>query len=81
MLFRGQSGIHFVSLIDDFATDTATGRAMMQMIGVMAQLERELIRERTIEGMQAAKAWGVKLGPKYKLTDDQVIAAKKMMIS
>lgn len=74
-----QSGIHFVSLTENFATDTATGRAMMQMIGVMAQLERELIRERTIEGLRAAKDRGVKLGPKYKLTDEQVLSAYHML--
>lgn len=67
-----QSGINFVSLTENFATDTATGRAMMQMIGVMAQLERELIRERTIEGLSAAKARGVKLGRPFTLNDNQI---------
>lgn len=74
-----QNGIHFVSLTENFATDTATGRAMMQMVGVMAQLERELIRERTIEGLKAAKERGVKLGPKYKLTNEQIQFAHRRL--
>ena len=72
--------IHFVSLTENFSTDSAMGRAMMQIIGVIAQLERDLIRERTIEGVKAAKARGVKLGPKYKLTDEQVIAAHVLLL-
>lgn len=68
----GEAGIHFVSLTENFSTETATGRAMMQMIGVMAQLERELIRERTIMGMRAAKARGQKLGRPYALNDNQI---------
>lgn len=76
----GCNGIHFVSITEHFSTDTAMGRAMMQIIGVMAQLERELIRERTIEGLRAAKARGVKLGPRYKLTDQQVHEACRRLI-
>lgn len=67
-----QNGIHFISLTENFSTDTPAGRAMMQMIGVMAQLERELIRERTIEGLQAAKRRGQKLGRPFALDDVQI---------
>lgn len=76
----GQCGIHFVSLTENFSTETATGRAMMQMIGVMAQLERELIRERTIEGLQAAKARGQKLGRPFALNDNQIESARKALL-
>jgi len=77
----GQNGIHFVSLTENFSTETATGRAMMQMIGVMAQLERELIRERTIEGLQAARARGQKLGRPYALNNNQIREAHEAMVS
>lgn len=77
----GQCGIHFVSLTENFSTETATGRAMMQMIGVMAQLERELIRERTKMGMLAAKQRGQKLGRPFTLNDEQIRVAHKAIIS
>jgi len=76
----GQNGIHFVSLTENFSTETATGRAMMQMIGVMAQLERELIRERTIEGLIAAKARGQKLGRPFALNDNQIMEAHQAIL-
>lgn len=40
-------GIKFRSLTEAIDTDTPTGRAMWQMIGVLAELERSLISERT----------------------------------
>ncbi len=40
-------GIHFQSLTEHIDTETAAGRAMWQMIGVLAELERSLITERT----------------------------------
>ena len=45
---------------------------MWQMIGVLAELERSLITERTCAGIQAAKRRGVKFGRKRKLTPQQV---------
>jgi DNA invertase Pin-like site-specific DNA recombinase len=40
-------GVELVSLCDGLDTKTATGRAMFKMIGVIAELEREMIVERT----------------------------------
>ena len=48
--------IKFRSLTEAIDTDTPTGRAMWQMIGVLAELERSLISERTLAGVKAAKA-------------------------
>jgi DNA invertase Pin-like site-specific DNA recombinase len=45
-------------------TSTPTGRAMFQMIGVFAELERAIIRERVIAGLSRAKAEGKILGRK-----------------
>ena len=39
-------------------TKTAAGRAMWQMIDVLAELERRLITERTRAGVKAAKQRG-----------------------
>ena len=62
----------FRSLGDTWAdTTTAHGRLMLAVLGGLAEFERELIRARTGEGQERAKAQGVKMGPKFKLTDHQ----------
>ena len=45
-------------------TSTSTGKAMFQMVGVFAELERAVIRERVMAGLARAKAQGRKLGRK-----------------
>ncbi len=54
------------------------GEAFFQMTGVFAQLERDLIRQRTMEGLQAARARGRKGGRKAKLTDAQAAEVRRM---
>src|SRR5215213_1101310 len=62
----------FRSLNDAWAdTTTPHGRLMLTVLGGLAELERELIRARTGEGRARAKARGVRLGRKPKLTPHQ----------
>jgi DNA invertase Pin-like site-specific DNA recombinase len=62
----------FRSLSDTWAdTTTAHGRLMLTVLGGLAEFERELIRARTGEGRRLAKARGVKMGRKPKLTAHQ----------
>ena len=62
----------FRSLGDTWAdTTTAHGRLMLTVLGGLAEFERELIRARTGEGRERAKARGVKMGRKPKLTAHQ----------
>jgi DNA invertase Pin-like site-specific DNA recombinase len=62
----------FKSLRDTWAdTTTAHGRLMLTVLGGLAEFERELIRTRTGEGRQRAKARGVIMGRKPKLTGHQ----------
>src|SRR5580658_2608077 len=72
-------GVKFRSLTEAIDTETPTGRAMWQMIGVLAELERSLISERTRAGAAAAKARGVKFGRKPKLTRQQINQAVKLI--
>jgi DNA invertase Pin-like site-specific DNA recombinase len=59
----------FKSLRDTWAdTTTAHGRLMLTVLGGLAEFERELIRSRTSEGRERAKAKGVVMGRKPKLT-------------
>ena len=76
--FRAQ-GIKFQSLTEHIDTETAAGRAMWQMIGVLAELERSLITERTRAGVKAAKRRGVKFGRKPKLTSQQIEHARQLL--
>ena len=60
------------SLGDSWAdTTTPHGRLMLTVLAGLAEFERELIRARTGEGRERAKARGVKLGRKFKLTAHQ----------
>jgi DNA invertase Pin-like site-specific DNA recombinase len=52
-------------------TTTPRGRLMLTVLGGLAEFEKELIRARTAEGRERAKARGVRLGRKPKLTDHQ----------
>ena len=72
-------GVKFHSLTEAIDTATPTGRAMWQMIGVLAELEKSLISERTRAGVNAAKRRGVKLGRKLKLTPEQIDHARKLI--
>jgi DNA invertase Pin-like site-specific DNA recombinase len=55
-------GVAFVSLRDNLDLTTPSGRLMFQIIGAMAEFERELIRERVKAGLKNAKTKGAKLG-------------------
>jgi DNA invertase Pin-like site-specific DNA recombinase len=59
--FRAK-GIDFVSMHDGIDTSTPAGRFSFTIIAAVAELERELIRERTRAGIQAARRRGSKLG-------------------
>ncbi len=72
-------GVKFRSLTEAIDTDTATGRAMWQMIGVLAELERSLITERTRAGVKAAQKRGVKFGRRPKLSPPQVAHARQLI--
>jgi DNA invertase Pin-like site-specific DNA recombinase len=72
-------GVVFRSLTEAIDTATPTGRAMWQMIGVLAELERSLILERSRAGVKAAQRRGVKFGRKPKLTLDQIQHARKLV--
>jgi DNA invertase Pin-like site-specific DNA recombinase len=68
----------FKSLGDTWAdTTTSHGRLMLTVLGGLAEFERDLIRARTGEGRERAKAQGVKMGRKPKLTPHQRAEAIK----
>lgn len=59
--FRAR-GIDFVSVSDSIDTSTPTGRFAFSLIAAVAELEREIIRERTRCGLAAARRRGARIG-------------------
>jgi DNA invertase Pin-like site-specific DNA recombinase len=55
-------GIDFVSCQEALDTSTPMGKAMFTIIGAMAELERNVIRERVVAGMEYARHHGTKTG-------------------
>jgi DNA invertase Pin-like site-specific DNA recombinase len=66
-----QVGAGFRSLTESIDTTTPAGRMMMQMIGSFAEFEREMLRERTRNGLESARKQGRVGGRRPKLSPDQ----------
>ena len=60
-------------------TTTPAGKMIFSIFGALAEFEREFIRERTIAGIQAARARGRMGGRKFNLTKAQVRLAEASM--
>ena len=55
-------GVDFISLAESIDTSTPMGKMTFTVIAAVAELERALIRERVVMGLQRAKAQGKRLG-------------------
>ena len=64
--------IGFRSLQESIDTTTSGGKLIFHLFGALAEFERNLIRERTQAGLQAARARGRKGGRRPKLTAQQI---------
>jgi len=67
----GEAKAGFRSLTEAIDTTTPAGRMMMQMVGVFAEFERAMLRERTKAGLEAARSEGRIGGRRPKLTTQQ----------
>lgn len=72
-------GIHFQSLTDQIDTSTPAGRFFFHVMASLAQMERELIVERTRAGLEAAKKQGRTGGRRRKMTDSKLESARKLL--
>ena len=61
-------------------TTSAAGKLLFGIFAALAEFERELIRERTMAGLKAARARGKKGGRKFQLSKSQVRLAQASMI-
>lgn len=71
-------GIHFRSLTEAIDTSTPQGRMFLNLLGVFAEFERELIRERCMAGQVAARARGQTWGRVRLLSDDEAFQVAEM---
>lgn len=74
----GRRGVGFRSLTEGIDTTTPQGRMLLAVIGAFAELERDLVVERTKAGVAAAVARGQRLGRPPALTPAQVEAVRQM---
>lgn len=68
-LQKDEIGLHSITELID--TSTPNGRLFFSIAGAFAQFERDVIQQRTLEGLAAAQAAGKKAGPKFKVTEEQ----------
>lgn len=61
-------GIGFRSLNEAIDTKTPMGKVMLAVLGAFAQFERDTAQQRTVAGIERAKARGVKFGQPTKIT-------------
>ena len=71
--------IQLISLKENIATDSLTGKLLVVILGYVAEMELEAIRSRTKDGLRKAKERGVKLGNKgiSKTKEKEVIQLYK----
>src|SRR5579863_1936544 len=67
-------GIQFISYQENVDTSTSLGQALFTIVSAVAQLERDLIRERVSAGIRNAQANGKKLGrPRVKANLEEIL--------
>lgn len=70
-------GVDFVSYAESMDTSTPVGRAMFSIVAALAELERSLIVERSVEGQRRARARGRHVGrPRSQVDEQQILALR-----
>jgi len=74
-----QRGVQFKSLTDAIDTSTPSGRFFFHVMASLAEMERELIVERTRAGLEAARKLGRKGGRRPKMTAGKIESARRLL--
>ena len=70
--------VGFRSLTESIDTTTAGGKLVFQIFGAMAEFERSIIKERTLAGLEAARARGRRGGRPSVMTPEKIKMARKL---
>ena len=73
-----EKGVGFRSLTEGMDTTTAGGKLIFSIFGALAEFERSLIRERTVAGLNAARARGRVGGRPPVMTPEKVKVARQL---
>jgi len=73
-----ERGVGFRSLSESIDTTTANGKLFFSIMGALAEFERDLIRERTMAGLAAARARGRVGGRPPTMTPEKIKVAREM---
>ena len=73
----GSRGVNLVSLKESIDTSTSTGKLLFTLMSAIAQFERDVIADRTREGLQSARARG-RTGGRPRTDEDSVQKAIKL---
>ncbi len=74
-----QRGIFFKSLRENIDTSSSGGKLTFHLFGALAEFERDIIRERTMAGLEAARARGRFGGRPRSLNEKQTMQARQLM--
>ena len=75
-------GVQFISYQENIDTSSPLGQALFTIVSAVAQLERDLIRERVSAGIRNARANGKKLGrPKSDVDCERILELKAQGLS
>ena len=72
-------GVGFKSLTESIDTTTTGGKLIFHIFGALAEFEKNLVRDRTLAGLQAARERGRVGGRPRSMSDEKLAAAKRLL--
>jgi len=74
-----QEGVHFCSLSEGINTTSPDGKLVYHVFSAVAEFQREIIVENTVEGLNAARRRGKRLGRPRALEPDDVVNLHRLL--
>ncbi len=75
-----KEGIYFRSIQESLDTSSSTGKLIFHIFGALAEFERDIIRERTMAGLAAARARG-RIGGRPKIMDKGKVKLARTLVA
>ena len=75
-----ERGVYFRSLKENLDTASSTGKLIFHIFGALAEFERDIIRERTMAGLAAARVRG-RVGGRPKIMDEGKIKLARTLVA